>query len=88
MREVPDGACDGVAACPHLVVDLDRRQLPADPVVGAAHGEPGLRQGALVSGHTGRRLFREKKNKRRDLLLKKKKKHNKSGALFGFTTEM
>lgn len=56
-QPVPDGARDGVAARPHLIVNLDWRQLPADPVIGAAHGEPGLGQRALVSSHAGGRLF-------------------------------
>lgn len=58
---VPDGARDRVAARPHLIVNLDWGQLPADPVVGAAHGEPGLGQRALVSSHAWGRLFMEKK---------------------------
>lgn len=63
LSKVPDRACDRVTACPHLVVNLDRRQLPADPVVGAAHSEPRLRQRALVSSHTRRRLCWDKENR-------------------------
>lgn len=62
LRELPNRTCDRVAACPHLVVNLDWRKLPADPVVRTANSEPGLRQRALVSSHAGRRLFKEKKS--------------------------
>ena len=56
-QPLPDGAGDGVAARPHLIVNLDWRQLPADPVIGAAHGEPRLGEGALVSSHAWGGLF-------------------------------
>lgn len=64
-RRVPDGAGDGVAARPHLVVNLHRGQFPADAVVGAAHREARLGQRALVGGHAGGRLC--KKNKKQTL---------------------
>lgn len=60
---VPDGAGDGVAARPHLVVNLHRGQFPADAVVGAAHREARLGQRALVGGHAGGRLCKKNKNK-------------------------
>lgn len=56
VRRLPHGAGDGVAARPHLVVDLHRRQFPADAVVWAAHGEARLGQRALVGRHAGGRL--------------------------------
>lgn len=58
LRRVPDRAGDRVAARSHLIVNLYRREFPADPVVGASHGESGLRQRALVCSHTGRGLFK------------------------------
>ena len=99
LREAPDRACDRVAACPHLVVNLDRRQLPADPVVRAAYGEPGLRQRALVSGHAGRRLFWEKRTTKKlpfnealsqmtNKLITSIKNTTGQACYFGFTTEM
>lgn len=54
LTGVPNRACHRVAASPHLVVNLNWRQFPADSVVGAARSESWLRQGALVSSHAGR----------------------------------
>lgn len=61
---VPDGAGDGVAARPHLVVNLHRGQFPADAVVGAADREARLGQRALVGGHAGGRLCKKQKQKK------------------------
>lgn len=51
---VPNRTCGRVPACPHLVVNLYRRQFSADSVVRAAYGQSWLRHRVLVSAHAGR----------------------------------
>jgi len=61
---VPARTGDRVASRPHLVVDLHGGQLPADALVRAAHGEPGLGQRPLVHRHAGGRLCSEGREER------------------------